>query len=611
MCGLAYGGKAESEEGSMSSWIEERVKMFVPLIAPLGVPDEAALEQACAQEIEAWRARGLAQASLNSPMTAMRTAIKQLPLTEENAWVNPRTQEREHLALKYMNFSKEEWDRIKASTTKRVFERMEQQHFLNEPEDVVRRITMLLEQDSWPALTVGVLGASGRRLSEGLVTAQFGRETDYTVIFTGQLKQPVADLAYEIPLLVPADLFLPAVERLRQHRELQDLPTLTLNAVAHRYGPKVREAAREAFGDIVPARAGHHQLTVHDLRAAYARIAVHWYCPPEKSDRLYAATILGHIQGATSEEEALARMATEEHYTDYLIGDGTGNQNGAKGIKLGEPGVVVLKAFQPAPVPALESASLQQERTTPMKRKTKRGATRRSLLNVMPEVRERVLARKQPGMTENEALVVALDLAEVAERGMGQLTPEQLGFTLQEAQEIRRAMELSAEMDFLVFVRKALPKEARIRIGMAQRNQGMEEAKLMRLSTSELERLPKSAEVTQERIRRAVLTIMHYNQQQPDPRLRAAITQNAVHELIGGRFEHIRQFLELHQQAIARHHEAGEIPEKRSAKVDLRVLVIADEAEAFATGELSETIAQAESKAQIPQEEAVSAANER
>ena len=69
-------------------WIEERVTAFFPLVEHLGVADEERIADLCAQEIENWRGRGLAQSSLNSPMTAMRKAIKQIPLTPANTWRN-------------------------------------------------------------------------------------------------------------------------------------------------------------------------------------------------------------------------------------------------------------------------------------------------------------------------------------------------------------------------------------------------------------------------------------------------------------------------------------------------------------------------------------------
>jgi hypothetical protein len=185
--------RTAERDGEAMPWIEEHVRSFIPQIAELGVADEAEIARLCEEEIETWRARGLAQASLNSPMTAMRKAIKGLPLTESNTWINEK-REREHIALKYMNFSKEEWGRIKGSTKRTVMERLENQRLIEQPEELVGIIHHLLEQEEWPKLAVGVLAASGRRLSEGLVTAQFTKETPYTVLFTGQLKQPVSDL---------------------------------------------------------------------------------------------------------------------------------------------------------------------------------------------------------------------------------------------------------------------------------------------------------------------------------------------------------------------------------------------------------------------------------
>jgi hypothetical protein len=417
-----------------------------------------------------------------------------------------------------------------------------------------------------------VLAASGRRLSEGLQTAQLKLETDYSVLFTGQLKQPLGDLPpYEIPTIVPANLLIEALSRLRG---LVDCSALSASDVSHRYGRQVREVTREALGQILPVREGKKQLVAHDLRAAYARIAVHWYCPAEKSDRLYAATILGHLQGAASEAEALERMDSEEHYADYLIGDGEGNQNGAKGIKLGEPGVVVLKAFQPK----LVKETVDSTPGASSKKKRSSSTSKRSILQVMATTRARALERKKPGMSEDDVVVALLDEAESREQALTQLTPEQLGFTPEEAQMIRRALALTPDQDFLAFIRKALPKEAKMRIGTTQR---YKEVDLTGLSTSELEKQHKSAELTQERIRRTVIALMLYNQQQSNPALRARITQTAVHDMMGGRFEHIREFLSAHEQAIAEHHRSLEAPEKRSAKVDLAGIRIPEEAEVF------------------------------
>jgi hypothetical protein len=50
---------------------------------------------------------------------------------------------------------------------------------------------------------------------------------------------------------------------------------------------------------------------------------------------------------------------------------------------------------------------------------------------------------------------------------------------------------------------------------------------------------------------------------------------------MGGRFEHIREFLSAHEAAIAEHHRTLDVPEKRSAKVDLATIRVPEEAEVF------------------------------
>ena len=227
----------------------------------------------------------------------------------------------------------------------------------------------------------------------------------------------------------------------------------------------------------------------------------------------------------------------------------------------GESGVVVLKAFQPKPVE--KPVDSTPDGTTKKKRGS--SSSKRSILQVTATTRARVLSRKKPGMKYEDDIVVALlDEVEQGEQSLEQVTPEQLGFAAEEARLIRQALALTPEQDFLAFIRKALPKEAKMRIGTTQR---FKEVDLIGLATSALEKQHKSAALTQERIRRAVIALMLYNQQQSDPARRARITQTAVHDMMGARLDHIREFLEKHQEVIAEHHRTLEVPEKRTRKL--------------------------------------------
>ena len=560
-------------------WITERVTAFIPQIELLGLADEATLQRLCEQEIENWRARGLAQASLNTPMTAMRTAIKKIPLTEHNTWIDPRKNEAKHIALKYMNYSPEEWEAIKASTKRTLMQRKHNRQLIERPDDYVQLITQYLASENWAEVVAAWCAAVGARLTEGLYTAFITVSTDYTVLFGGQLKQPSYpdEPPYEKPTLVPAHLLVEPLARLRQSKELADCSQLSLKQISQRYGQKVREAAREIFGGVVPVRAGKKtpQISTQDLRAVYACIAVHWFCPPEKDDQLYAATILGYMQGTTSDAEALERMKTEEHYSDYRM-------DGPQGQKLGEPGVVVLKAFQSLPELVLDTAPGPDEGVS-TKKKKKRGPTGRSLVQVVRPTRDRVVARKQKleMESEDEVIVKLLDQVEALEQNAQQLTPEHLGLDASIVKAIHEAMEHSRAQAFSDFLSEALEKEAKIRLGTIAQRQKKKGIDLTTLPTSKLEKQPKSPELTEERIRRAVVAFMLYNEQQSDPYQRVAITQNALNERIGVRFDKARDFLTKHQQVIAAHHRELQVPEKRSSKVKLETIEIPEQPEAF------------------------------
>jgi hypothetical protein len=94
----------------MKPWLQERMGVFLPKLEGLTLADEKRIAELCAEEIEAWRARlGLKSLlSLRVPLVDARNAIRALPLTGDNVTVNRRG-EPEHIALRYLLFSPEEW----------------------------------------------------------------------------------------------------------------------------------------------------------------------------------------------------------------------------------------------------------------------------------------------------------------------------------------------------------------------------------------------------------------------------------------------------------------------------------------------------------------------
>src|SRR5689334_3534437 len=114
----------------------ERLNDLLPRLEALDQRGEEEIQRLCEAEIAAWRARPTMKSlrSLNTPMIDSRNAIReQLAVTATNSWINPRTQEREHLALRYLNFSQEEWAAMRSLTEEGRQERLEGQQLLDEP----------------------------------------------------------------------------------------------------------------------------------------------------------------------------------------------------------------------------------------------------------------------------------------------------------------------------------------------------------------------------------------------------------------------------------------------------------------------------------------------
>jgi hypothetical protein len=325
-------------------WLNERLGVLLPALSALGTDQETKIERLCTEELAAWRERPEIKkpGSLRPVMTAARKAIKQLALTPANRWKNPRTGQYEHIALRYLNFSAEEWEAMNAISEEKLQTRQENQQLLDHPQEIVNRAEKLLHSDRWDDLVTGLAIVTGRRLTELLKTGRFFPKSLYTVIFDGQLKRRDINLKpYEIPVLVNAELVLSAWRRLRA---LEDCTKLDNEQVAQRYSKAASENAVRQFTGLIPQKSSREDLHTHAFRAVYAHIAVLWFCPLPVSDRSYVNAILGHWQAVNDQQKR--QFAATEHYYDYEMCDGVGQVDGRRGIRLSEPGVQVLDVFQ-------------------------------------------------------------------------------------------------------------------------------------------------------------------------------------------------------------------------------------------------------------------------
>lgn len=592
----------------MKQWLAERMQALLPQLAALGVVQEAEIGRLCAEEIAAWRARPTMKAlrSLNTPMIDARNAIRrELEVTRENSWVNPRTGEREHLALKYLNFADDEWAAMKALTEAGRQRRLEGQQLLRQPDEIVERAARLLESARWEDITVGLAVVTGRRLTELLKTASFHPMSVWTVLFRGQLKQKAEILApYEIPTLVEASLVLSAWQRLRH---LLDCTQFDNGEVERRYGAEVRATTNRHFVDLVPTRSGKEEnLFVHLFRSVYVTLAVYYFCPPAINALDYKATIAGHYwverAGEAGNEQLKRNYLSTLHYDDYQVGTPEGGLDPRQGIRLGEPGVKVLDVF----APAVKQQAAKEERAQMSKKKRSQtlpvqpaSKTGYSMLKPRQETKHRIdsIAQERDLRHHDEVLSLLADQYRLMEQMSSLLAPYQQQYGTQTPLETLKALLASGvpsidvhwqerwgasleEVEGLIqeaaaqapegtspvtYVRELLSKQTHYRQGPVKRQERYHQTDFTQLSLSQLKamRIPAA---THERIRRAVEAIMQYNRAAQHDLDRWYIRIKEVKELVGGRGEIIAAYLKDHQSEIEQHHQEFHLTEKYNQK---------------------------------------------
>jgi hypothetical protein len=125
------------------------------------------------------------------------------------------------------------------------------------------------------------------------------------------------------------------------------------------------------------------------------------------------------------------------------------------------------------------------------------------------------------------------------------ISPDALAPDEETAAAIKKAMTISGQ-DFQAFLMEALSKEAHFKIGLSTRHANKDFSKL---TTKELVNT-KHPEATKERIRRAIIAIVKYNEQAPSANDRWYINGSSVHKLVGGRFSIINEYFAEHQADI-------------------------------------------------------------
>jgi hypothetical protein len=169
---------------------------------------------------------------------------------------------------------------------------------------------MLCSDHVWPALTLGLVLASGRRSAEILCSKDgvFKKTNNsHEAEFTSTVKTKNAK-TYKIPLLVDFDIFISALERLRNHPRIVGLMARTNDIQSYDERHKlINGSVQHQLNRFVKNKMGS-DCVLKDGRAMFARIAYAEYCAIEKKagrlpmvDDLFFKRKLGHTDAETQQ----------------------------------------------------------------------------------------------------------------------------------------------------------------------------------------------------------------------------------------------------------------------------------------------------------------------
>ena len=556
--------------------------------------------------------RGLQGDSLRKPCTQIRILIKQLPLHEGNTCYVHRSRQPQHVAYPIFTLAEEEWTRMNADDQQSLQERLEQQQFLDNEriEAMVNQGLIFIQSNDWAELVVGLALATGRRFWEIVKTGSFVEKTPYSVWFTGQAKgRGREDEQFEIPTLVRAFLVVEGVKRVRRliaWDELED----EYSPSYQKYNRAVNEVVVRSFTDLIPLRPTRERLSVHVLRAVYARVATYWYAPPTVADITFMAQIQGHrfvlepdVEPRETPEDIKKKQlsyAASANYFDYKIGrktpDGSYQLVGDQGIKLGNPGVTVLDAFRKEVLP--EGRVVDGE--TGRKRKGKKPEStsgwapltvRRPSRDWFREVGEKAISGSRQSEKDDAFLRQLLTLyivgggAEHAGGDVLTLSLDQLDLPEKTRDQLRQAMALSGATDLLAFLLAVAQPQVQQLLSQQSRHHAQAYESL---ATDALDTRDPAAR--QELYRRAVYSVMKYNQFH-ELGERWYLSERAIQSLVGGRKEFIKQYREAHTEEFEAHHREFGIQEgfnRKPGKPQIQVVVnIPNEAAAYPWGRIT------------------------
>jgi len=252
-------------------------------------------------------------------LSQIRNAIKAWQTSAELNEFNSYPQQtkngivQQHYALLFMNYSRETHTARKQPTEDKKNEQRRNLSPINCLDKYLEIIDKLLDSPDYRELAVGLIAATGRRMSEILSTAAFTQTGQFEADFKGQLKAKGEERKYSAFTLVESFKVVDGLLRLRRMAEIKEMKNWNFAEIDSGKNSTVNSKVKEHFGELISPPHGEKVLSSKNLRASYAAIAIYLFCPSNHSESLFIKERLGHTSDATA-----------SNYEDYQVVDGTG-----------------------------------------------------------------------------------------------------------------------------------------------------------------------------------------------------------------------------------------------------------------------------------------------
>ena len=249
-------------------------------------------------------------------LSQIRNSIKAWQATAELNESNSYPQQtkngivQQHYALLFMNYSRETHAVRKQPTEDKKNQQRRNLSPINCLDRYLVTIDKLLDSPDYRELAVGLIAATGRRMSEILSTAAFTQTGQFEADFEVHFKAKGEERKYSALTLVESFKVVDGLLRLRPMAEIKEMKHWNLAEIDSGKNSTVNSKVREYFSELISPPHGEQTLSSKNLRASYAAIAIYLFCPGNHSESLFIKERLGHTSDATA-----------SNYEDYQVVD--------------------------------------------------------------------------------------------------------------------------------------------------------------------------------------------------------------------------------------------------------------------------------------------------